>query len=83
VNGIPDSVEVWDFVREEFDQIKCQRNSEHPGMRKNLQSGRQMEYAEALEKPKRGYGGIEIQSGGESSAQREAEGFDGIHAGTS
>jgi hypothetical protein len=52
-------------------------------MRKNLQSGRQMEHAEALEKPKRGYGGIEVQSGGESSAEREAERFDGIHAGTS
>jgi hypothetical protein len=42
-----------------------------------------MEHAETLEKAERGDGGVEIQAGGKSGAEREAERFDGIHSGTS
>jgi hypothetical protein len=52
-------------------------------MRKNLQSGRQMEHAEALEKPKRRDSSVKIEAGRKSGAQRKAERFDGIHAGPS
>ena len=70
-------------MREEFQQVEREGNSEYPGMRKNLQFRRQMEHAEALEKPQRGDGGIEIQPGGKSGTQGKAERFDGIHAGPS
>jgi hypothetical protein len=49
-------------------------------MRQYLQSGRQVEQAEALEQPKRCDGGVKIEAGGEPGTEGEAEGFDGIHA---
>src|SRR5260370_829972 len=78
--GVAESVEVRDFVRKEFQQIERDGNSKDPGMRKNLQSSRQMKHAEALEQPKRGDGGVKIEARRKSGAQREAERFDGIHA---
>jgi hypothetical protein len=52
-------------------------------MRKNLQSGRQMEHPEALEKTQRRDSGVKIEAGRKSGAEREAKRFDGIHAGPS
>src|SRR6267378_7521664 len=83
VDRIPDRVEVGDFVRKKFDEIKGYRDAQHPGMRKNLQSGRQMEHPEALEKTQRRDSGVKIEAGRKSGAEREAERFDRIHAGTS
>jgi len=83
VDRVPDRVEVRNFVREKFDEIKGYRDAQHPGMRKNLQSGRQMEHAEALEKTQRRDCGVKIEAGRKSGAEREAERFDGIHAGPS
>src|SRR2546427_2193355 len=80
VDGVPEGVEVRDFVREEFQQIKCEGNSKNPWMRENLQSSGQMKYAEALEKPKRRDSGVKIEAGRKSGTQRETERFDGIHA---
>jgi hypothetical protein len=42
-----------------------------------------MENSETLEHAERGDGGVKIESGGKSGAQRQAEGFDRIHAGPS
>ena len=62
---------------------KGYRDAQHPGMRKNLQSGRQMEHPEALEKTQRRDSGVKIEAGRKSGAEREAERFDRIHAGPS
>src|SRR5258708_2273622 len=62
VDGVPESVEARDFVRQEFQQIERDGNSKDPGMRKNLQSSRQMKHAEALEQPKRSDGGVKIET---------------------
>ena len=68
VDGIPDGINVWNLVREEFQKIERDRDSKNPGMGKGLQSWREMEHSEALEKTERRDGGVEIEAGRKSSA---------------
>src|SRR5258706_11113147 len=68
VQGVPESVEVGNFVREELQKIKRNGDCENPWMRKNLQAGRQVQNAEALEQAERRDSGVKIEAGGKSGA---------------
>ena len=83
VDGVPYRIEVRNFVRKKLQQIKTDGDSENPGMGEALQARRQVEDAEALEKAESRDGGVEIEAGRESGAEREAESFDRIHSGPS
>ena len=62
VDSVPNGVEVRDFVRQEFQQVEKDGDSENPGMREYLQFRREMEDAEALEKAESGDSGVEIEA---------------------
>ena len=77
--GVPNSVKIWNLVREEFQQIERDGDSENPWMSQGLQSRRETEHPETLKKAKGRNGGVKIEAGRKSGAQREAERFDKIH----
>jgi len=52
-------------------------------MRKNLQACRQVENPEALKQAECRDSGVKIEAGRKSGTERQAEHFDGIHAGPS
>ncbi len=79
MNCIPNGIDVWNFVSEEFDRIERDGNSQDQRMGKHLQGSRQMDHAKSLEKPECRNGRIQIEAGRKSSAEREAECFDRIH----
>ena len=79
VNCVPDGVEVRNFVGKKFNQIESAGDSENPRVGKNLQGRRKLQNAVPLEKTERGHSCVEIQAGGKSGAEGEAERFDRIH----
>jgi hypothetical protein len=79
VEGVPDRIEVGDFIGEKFDEIESNGHAENDGMGENFESRRKMDDAETLEKPESSYGGVKVESGGEAGAEGEAECFEGIH----
>jgi len=79
VGGVPNSVKIRNLVREEFQQIERDGDSENQWMSQSLQSRWETEHAETLKQAERCDGGVEIQTGRKSGSQREAERFDRIH----
>ena len=73
MNGIPDGVDVGNFVSKEFDCVEYKRNSENPWMREDLQGSRQVDNLIALKKTESRNGGIKIEAGGKSGTEREAK----------
>src|ERR1700737_3587793 len=79
VDGVPDGVDVGNFVGEKFNRIESERDSENPRMRENLEGSRQMEDAVPLKKAKRRDGGVEIHAGRKSGAECETKGLQRVH----
>jgi hypothetical protein len=69
VDGIPDSVEVGNFVGEKLEKIQSHRDPQHHGICDDFERGGQVDYAEALEHAESGDGGVKIQAGRKASAQ--------------
>ena len=79
MDGVPNGIDVGNFVGEEFDGIERDCDAENPRMREHLHGTRQMDNAKALQKAESRDRGVEIQTGRESGAEREAEGLQWVH----
>jgi hypothetical protein len=82
MNHIPNAIDIRNFVREKFDQVQRNGNTENPRMRQHLQLPRQMNHAKSLKQAESGDGRVKIQAGRESSTKRQAKSFDRIHDGS-
>ncbi len=69
VHGIPDGVDVWNFVGEKLDEIQRDRQPDNPRTREHVEGAGQVQNAESFKKPERCHGGIKIQTGGEAGAE--------------
>lgn len=79
VNGIPNGIDVRDFVREELGEIENSGEDEDRRVGKAVKGRRKMNDTETLEQAQRGDSRVQIQTGGEPGAESQAERGQGIH----
>ena len=75
MEGAPDQVEGGDFVGEEFDgEQGCAGGNYRPGFYE-LEGGRERDVSEAGQQAQGGYGGVDVQAGGEGYGGQDGEEF--------
>jgi len=79
VEKIPDRVEVGDFIGEEFEDVEADGETEHDGMREDVEFIGEMDDVEAFEKAESGDGSVEIEARREAGAEGERDGLEGVH----
>src|SRR5258708_37788484 len=79
VDGLPDGIDVGDFVGEKFHDVKNAGDGENKGMGEDLEMFGEMDDAETLEEAESGDSGVDVQAGSKTGAEDEAESFEGIH----
>jgi len=79
VEGVPDRIEIGDFVCEKFDEVESNGYAEDDGVRENFEGGWEADDAKPLQQAESGHGGVEVESGGEAGAESEAKYFEGVH----
>ena len=79
MNGLPDGIDVGDFVGEKFHNVENASNCEDERMGENLKMFGKMNNAEALEQTESRDGGVEVEAGGKTGAEDEAESFERAH----
>ena len=79
MNGIPNTVDDWNFVRNEFDQVQehCQR--QHPPTSQNLKFRWQIQQPEIVHKAKDNHGTIQIYTAGPGPAHSQSKSFNDPH----
>jgi len=76
---IPDGVEVWNFVGEEFEDVESDGKAENDGVREDVEFFGKMDDMEAFEETESGDGGVKIEAGRETGAEGEGDGLERIH----
>ena len=77
VQSVPDQVEGWDLVSEEFEGEECEAGDDDGPSGEQEQARRKRHVAETGQKAQDGDGGVEIQSGGEADRGQQGKEFRG------
>ena len=76
---VPYGVQIRNFVGKKFDDVERDGNAKNDRMRDHLESRRQMNDTESLQESKSRDSGVEVEAGGKTGAQGQAEGLQRIH----
>jgi hypothetical protein len=79
VDGLPDGIDVGDFVGEKFHDVEDAGDGENEGMSEDLEMFGEMDDAESLEEAKSGDGGVDVEAGGKTGPEHKAESFQRAH----
>src|SRR5258708_20312274 len=78
VDGLPDGIDVGEFVGEKFHDVKNAGDGENKGMGEDLEMFGEVDDAETLEEAESGDSGVDVQAGSKTGAGDEADSFEEI-----
>src|SRR5258708_35950893 len=78
VDGLPDGIDVGEFVGEKFHDVKNAGDGENKRMGEDLEMFGEMDDAETLEEAESGDSGVDVQAGSTNQGEHEAERFEGM-----
>jgi hypothetical protein len=71
VHGVPDGVDRRDLVGQEFDHVEEGRENDDRNLRDDLETGREVEHSDAMEKAERRDGRVKAQPRRDCGSGRE------------
>ena len=79
MNEVPHSVEVWNLIGQEFENVQTDGEAENDRIREDVEFFRKMDHVEAFEKAQRGNGSVEVESGGKTGPESERDDLERVH----
>jgi hypothetical protein len=79
MDGLPDGINVGDFVGEKFHDVKNAGDGENERMSEDLEMFGKMNDPETLEEAESSDGGVEVQARGKTGSEDETESFERVH----